>query len=53
MGADLLEHFGLVVDSITSLYVAGVSKISKFSSVKRVDPEHKYANILCKFPQVL
>jgi len=61
MGADLLEHYGLVVDlkkrrltdSITSLYVAGISKISKFSSVKRVDPEHKYANILYKFPRVI
>lgn len=61
IGADFLSHYGLLVDlsskklidNVTSLYVLACVKNCSNTSVKTIDENHMYYDLLCKFPDIM
>lgn len=60
LGADALVHFDLIpdlkrkrlIDNTTKLHTSGSVEVSSFPNVSIIDPQHKYAHIMEKFPYV-
>ena len=60
IGADLLSHYGLLVDlrrrvlvdSLTGLYIHATIKRVEFTSTSSVDHASTYSNLLKQFPEI-
>ena len=60
IGADLLSHYGLIVDlkrrrlidSTTKLYTLAIKKLAPVHSINTINPSSEFSKILKDFPQI-